>query len=729
MTAGLTATIAPQGTGVTDTQLRLLHRYDAGLECLLDGDSAGQKAALRAFQEDQRFVAQTFVAGVSGRLTAVELEGGSNSSREDYQLEADLLDVDPVNGQPGTNLLGRTRLAFFEARVSSPAGRLFLSFPSNDIPVVAGRSYAIACRFLAPPTEEASLRTSFGDALPGGQLWRRTSTVWRLVPSPGGGPVGPDLVMRTYVVPRMPPAVTITAPTPLASFATGEDIPITASATPGASSAGLRRVTFLANGVVLGEVVEPPFRWTWSGPPAGHHVLQVRAEDLEGGVTHSATISVLSGLDATGLPRIRVEDTVSPEGNASLPPLVFSLSLSAPSTVPVTVQYRTRDLSAVAGVDYLAATGTVTFAPGQVHAVVFVRMLADLRDENSRQLLLELGHPEAAVLERSSAVGTIFDDEAGARKPSTYDWSLAPGPFDPGDPIAASLIARDPTGAPVSSVPGGVTVTGGATSTETFLVIGEFEPSSSTPGSGFTVGFRFRPMTDLVVTHLRTRGGSKVSLWSEDRRLEATVDFPRGDSVWQERALPSAVLLRAGTFHRIALYAGHGPIPYGGGGLTSAERVQHWGWVEGSDDGFPGQPSQVGALVDFRFVTWRDRPDLMTPVLATDFGTGAWSGNLTVNLPGSRFRLLARDLLGNVGVSAPLNLRPPELLLEVDPASPAPAFLLRAPRGVHFRVRSSPDLIQWSPTGPELFSEGTALPWRPPAGDSSAEFFRLESIE
>ena len=46
-TAGLTAAIAPQGTGITDTQLRLLHRYDAGLECLLDGDSAGQKAALR----------------------------------------------------------------------------------------------------------------------------------------------------------------------------------------------------------------------------------------------------------------------------------------------------------------------------------------------------------------------------------------------------------------------------------------------------------------------------------------------------------------------------------------------------------------------------------------------------------------------------------------------------------------------------------------------------------
>ncbi len=46
-TAGLETTIAPQGTGVTDTQLRLLRRYHAGLEVLLDGDSAGQKAALR----------------------------------------------------------------------------------------------------------------------------------------------------------------------------------------------------------------------------------------------------------------------------------------------------------------------------------------------------------------------------------------------------------------------------------------------------------------------------------------------------------------------------------------------------------------------------------------------------------------------------------------------------------------------------------------------------------
>lgn len=55
-TAGLQTTVAPQGTGVTDTQLRLLRRYHAALELLLDGDSAGQRAALRvlpmALKED-----------------------------------------------------------------------------------------------------------------------------------------------------------------------------------------------------------------------------------------------------------------------------------------------------------------------------------------------------------------------------------------------------------------------------------------------------------------------------------------------------------------------------------------------------------------------------------------------------------------------------------------------------------------------------------------------------
>ncbi len=45
---GLHTAVAPQGTAITDDQLQLMRRYQPScVECLLDGDSAGRKAALR----------------------------------------------------------------------------------------------------------------------------------------------------------------------------------------------------------------------------------------------------------------------------------------------------------------------------------------------------------------------------------------------------------------------------------------------------------------------------------------------------------------------------------------------------------------------------------------------------------------------------------------------------------------------------------------------------------
>ena len=44
---GITNAVAPQGTAVTEGQLYLLKRYADHLDCVLDGDAAGQRAALR----------------------------------------------------------------------------------------------------------------------------------------------------------------------------------------------------------------------------------------------------------------------------------------------------------------------------------------------------------------------------------------------------------------------------------------------------------------------------------------------------------------------------------------------------------------------------------------------------------------------------------------------------------------------------------------------------------
>jgi hypothetical protein len=52
-------------------------------------------------------------------------------------------------------------------------------------------------------------------------------------------------------------------------------------------------------------------------------------------------------------------------------------------SAPVTVTYATRDLTATAGADYLAASGTVTFEPGQTQQTIVVPLIDDDQDETT----------------------------------------------------------------------------------------------------------------------------------------------------------------------------------------------------------------------------------------------------------------------------------------------------------------------------------------------------------
>ena len=90
---------------------------------------------------------------------------------------------------------------------------------------------------------------------------------------------------------------------------------------------------------------------------------------------------------------------------------VFALSLSAPSAVPVTVAYSTADGTAVAGSDFTATSGTVTFAPGATKAEVSVAVIGDATTESSETFTLVLSAPQGATLAQATAVGTILDDD------------------------------------------------------------------------------------------------------------------------------------------------------------------------------------------------------------------------------------------------------------------------------------------------------------------------------
>ena len=77
-------------------------------------------------------------------------------------------------------------------------------------------------------------------------------------------------------------------------------------------------------------------------------------------------------------------------------------SLSSATDQPVTVNYATLDGTATAGIDYTAATGTITFAPGQTTQAISIPLIGDTTFENNESFSLQLSNPSNATLDREA---------------------------------------------------------------------------------------------------------------------------------------------------------------------------------------------------------------------------------------------------------------------------------------------------------------------------------------
>jgi DNA-binding beta-propeller fold protein YncE len=94
---------------------------------------------------------------------------------------------------------------------------------------------------------------------------------------------------------------------------------------------------------------------------------------------------------------------------------LFTVTNTTPSTLALTVNYATTDGTAVAGRDYTAASGTLTFAPGATTETIRVPILDDSAVESGLSFTLTLSNPEAATLSRGQATGAVIDSDAAAK--------------------------------------------------------------------------------------------------------------------------------------------------------------------------------------------------------------------------------------------------------------------------------------------------------------------------
>jgi hypothetical protein len=113
-------------------------------------------------------------------------------------------------------------------------------------------------------------------------------------------------------------------------------------------------------------------------------------------------------------PRISIGDVTRKEGNGKKTTLfTFTVTLSAAYDQAVTMSFRTADGTATTGDgDYIARTGTLTFAPGETTKTITIEVKCDHKRESDETFYLDLFDCSSySLFTRSRGTGTILNDD------------------------------------------------------------------------------------------------------------------------------------------------------------------------------------------------------------------------------------------------------------------------------------------------------------------------------
>ena len=127
----------------------------------------------------------------------------------------------------------------------------------------------------------------------------------------------------------------------------------------------------------------------------------------------SALLLLAASVDvaAQQTPSITVHDAIVTEGNAGTTQATFSITLSGAASQTVTCSFATADGTATAGSDYVATSGNLSFAPGEVEKSVVVLVNGDTVDETQETFFLDISNVQNATVNTSRGTGFIVDDD------------------------------------------------------------------------------------------------------------------------------------------------------------------------------------------------------------------------------------------------------------------------------------------------------------------------------
>jgi hypothetical protein len=208
-------------------------------------------------------------------------------------------------------------------------------------------------------------------------------------------------------------ATTGGGPTPPAATA-GTDF-TTLSSTTRTFAPGVNSQTVSVNviGDVITEANNESFGLALSNPSAGATLARTKALGIILDDDSSRTVR----LDPLA---IGVQEPATGTTTAT-----FTVVLNAAAANTVTVNYATANGTASAGADYTAASGTLSFDPGESTKTISVDVLADSTAESQERFTLTLSAPTNATLVAGSTVATATITDPGGPPPGSF-YTLAP---------------------------------------------------------------------------------------------------------------------------------------------------------------------------------------------------------------------------------------------------------------------------------------------------------------
>jgi hypothetical protein len=110
-------------------------------------------------------------------------------------------------------------------------------------------------------------------------------------------------------------------------------------------------------------------------------------------------------------PSLRINNVQTAEGQSGTKNLNFTVSLSAVSGQSVQVKWATSNVTALAGSDYVASTGTLTIPAGAPSRTIPVRINGDRVREGNETFRVTLSAPVRATIAAATGTGTIVNDD------------------------------------------------------------------------------------------------------------------------------------------------------------------------------------------------------------------------------------------------------------------------------------------------------------------------------